>query len=282
MDNDIHKHYSRIRWILIIVLILNWAVAAAKMIFGFLSRCESMTADGLHSLSDGASNVIGLIGIALSSRPIDKDHPYGHKKYETFFSLGIAALLFFISFNLIKESISHLANPIIPEVYYRSFVIMIGTMIVNFGVMKYEYRRGVALNSDILIADSMHTKSDILTSLTVIIALVSIKLGYPILDPIATFIIALFIAYAAVGIVKEASKILCDSVAITNPKKISDIVLKIEGVKACHKIRTRGRPDDICVDLHVQVESTMHIDQAHKICYAIEEAVKHGIPEVSD
>ena len=96
------------------------------------------------------------------------------------------------------------------------------------------------------------------------------------------FIIALFIAYAAVGIVKEASKILCDSVAITNPKKISDIVLKIEGVKACHKIRTRGRPDDICVDLHVQVESTMHIDQAHKICYAIEEAVKHGIPEVSD
>lgn len=241
-----------------------------------------MTADGLHSLSDGASNVIGLIGIALSSRPIDKDHPYGHKKYETLFSLGIAALLFFISFNLIRESITRFANPIIPEVDYRSFLIMIGTMIINFGVMKYEYKRGTALNSDILIADSMHTRSDILTSFAVIIALVSIKLGYPILDPIATFVIALFIAYAAIEIVREASKILCDSVAITNPKKISDIVLKVEGVKACHKIRTRGRPDDICVDLHVQVESTMHIDQAHKICYAIEEAVKRGIPEIAD
>jgi len=282
MEENIHKHYIRIRWVLVIVLILNWAVAAAKMIFGILSRCESMTADGFHSLSDGASNIIGLIGIALSSRPIDKDHPYGHKKYETFFSLGIAALLFFVSFNLIRESISHFGHPFIPEVDYRSFSIMIVTMIINFGVMKYEYKRGTELNSDILVADSMHTKADIFTSFSVIIALISIKLGYPILDPIATFVIALFIAYAAVEIVRQASKILCDSIAITNPKKISDIVLKIEGVKACHKIRTRGRPDDICVDLHVQVESTMHIDQAHKICYAIEEAVKHGIPEVSD
>src|SRR3989338_11583059 len=98
--------YKHVRWVLIVVLALNWAVAAAKMLVGFLTRVESMAADGFHSLSDGTSNIIGLIGIALAARPVDRDHPYGHKKYETFFSLGIAAFLILVAFNLIRESFS--------------------------------------------------------------------------------------------------------------------------------------------------------------------------------
>lgn len=265
-----------------IVLILNWGVAFAKIFFGLLTRCQSMTADGLHSLSDGASNIVGLVGISLSARPVDWDHPYGHKKYETFFSLGIAALLILVSFNLARESITRLFHPVTAEVTLVSFAVMIFTLGINFVVMHYEYRQGKRLQSDMLVADSMHTRADILTSASVIIALVAIKIGYPVIDPIATFLIAIFIAFAALEIIKDASKVLCDTVAIIDIKRISGIVMGVKGVRACHKIRTRGRPDDIWIDMHVQVDPAMQMSQAHDVCYAIEEAVKRGIPEVTD
>lgn len=276
------SQYSRIRLVLIIVLVLNWAVAAAKMVIGLLTRVQSMTADGFHSLSDGTSNIIGLIGIALAARPVDEDHPYGHKKYETFFSLGIAALLLLVSFNLIRESFGRLFHPVAAEVNIVSFIVMIVTMAVNILVVRYEYKQGKELRSDLLIADSMHTKADIFTSFSVIVALVGIKLGFPIIDPIATLVISVFIGFAAFQIIKDASRILCDTVAIIDSKKIFDIVMSVKGVKACHKIRTRGRPDDINIDLHVQVDSAMHIDEAHKICYAVETALKNNIQEVTD
>ena len=136
--------------------------------------------------------------------------------------------------------------------------------------------------SDILISDSLHTKADIFTSLSVIVTLIAVKLGFPLVDPIVTIVISLFIAYAALGIIRQSSRVLCDTVAIVDVKKITDIVLGIKGVKTCHKIRSRGRPDDIKMDLHVQVEPDMHIDKAHKISYAIEEAIKKNIPEVTD
>lgn len=282
MTPSIKEHYDKVRLILLLVLLLNWMVALAKIIYGNFSNCKSMVADGLHSLSDGASNIIGLIGIHFACQPKDIDHPYGHKKYETLFSLAIACLLFILSFNLIKEAIGRLSNPIIPRIDIRNFIIMILTLAINFWVMIYERRRGEDLKSDFLISDSIHTKSDILISVSVIITLVVIKLGFSLLDPIATIIISLFIAYAGYQILKRGQAILCDTAAILDVRKITDIVLGIQGVRACHKIRTRGRSDDIHIDLHVQVKPDMHIDEAHKISYAIEETLKKGIPEITD
>ncbi len=282
MAKPIDEHYRTIRYVLLVILLLNWAVAAAKIIYGLLTRCASMTADGFHSLADGASNIIGLIGIALACQPKDTDHPYGHKKYETLFSLVIAALLFVVCFNLFKEGLKRILHPVIPEINITSFIVMLTTLAVNIWVMKYEYTKGKALQSDILISDSMHTRADIFTSLSVIIALVAVKIGLPIIDPIATIMISLFIAHAGWQITKESSAVLCDSAAILEDKKIVDIVLGVKGVKTCHKIRTRGRPDDIHVDLHVQVNPDMHVDNAHRVSYAIEGAIKQNIPNVTD
>jgi cation diffusion facilitator family transporter len=278
------EHYGKIIKVLLFILVLNWAVALAKIIYGLFSHCGSMTADGFHSLADGASNIIGIIGIHFACQPVDNDHPYGHKKYETFFSLGIAALLLILAFNLAKEGIGRFFHPGggSPQVDARSFIVMLLTMAVNFWVTHYERKKGQELHSDILISDAMHTTADIFTSISVIIALVVIKLGYPIFDPIVTVVISLFITHAAWEIIKHGSAILCDSVAMLDVEIISKIVLQVKGVKACHKIRTRGRPDDIHVDLHVQVSPGMHIQQAHDISYVIEDAIKKGIPEVTD
>jgi cation diffusion facilitator family transporter len=225
---------------------------------------------------------VGLVGIYLASRPKDEDHPYGHKKYETFFSLGIAFLLFLVAVGLVHESIGRFRSSTVPAIDIKSFIIMLATMATNFWVMRYERRNGTALKSDILVADSMHTGADMLVSLSVIVALVIIKAGYPVVDPIVALIIALFIAYTAFTITKHSSVILCDTAVIMDVKKIEDIVLAVKGVKSCHKIRTRGRPDDIYIDLHVQVSPNMPIKEAHKVSFAIEDAIKKGIPEITD
>jgi len=278
---DERKRYLIIRNVLIITLILNWSVSLAKIVYGLITKSISMTADGFHSLSDGTSNVICLIGIWFACRPVDKEHPYGHKKYETFTSLAIAALLFFISFNLLKEVIARFFKPVVPEVNVLSFVVMLATLMINIFVVFYERKKGKELKSDILITDSTHTKTDIYVSLSVIIALVSIKLGFNVIDLIAGIFISGLIAWAAIGIARESSYILCDGCTV-DTKLIADVVKKVQGVKRCHKIRARGRQDDIHVDLHVSVDNNMHVDKAHYISHKIQDDVKRQIEGVTD
>jgi cation diffusion facilitator family transporter len=272
---------AKIRETLIYVLILNWAVALAKIIFGYWTKSNSMSADGFHSFSDGSSNIVGLVGIWFASQPIDKEHPYGHKKYETFYSLTIAILLFMVSVAVIHTAIERFKNPVIPDVNFYSFIVMAVTIGINFAVMFYEYGVGRKLNSDILISDSLHTRADILTSFSVITALVAVKVGYPLIDPIASLIIAGFISYAAFDILRQGSRVLCDT-AVIDTTEIEKLVKSIEGVKTCHKIRTRGRIDDIFIDLHVLVKNDMHMDKAHDLSSRIEEAIKKRFPGVAD
>jgi cation diffusion facilitator family transporter len=278
---DSEERFQKIRLILIYILILNWGVAAAKLFYGWLTRSASMTADGFHSFSDGASNIIGLFGIWAASRPVDGTHPYGHKKFETLTSVIIAGLLFLVCFNVVREGVLRLLHPVIPEVNVKSFLVMGVTLAINIAVMTYEMKKGRALKSDILISDAMHTRADILTSSSVILTLLGIRMGYPILDPIASLIIAFFIGHAAVDILKESSRVLSDGVAIQK-EEIEKVVLSIKGVKECHRIRSRGRPDDIHIDLHVLVDPGMDIHKAHHLSYAIENKIKRDFRGVTD
>jgi len=270
-----------IKRILILVLFLNWLVAGAKLILGFFIKSISMIADGFHSFSDGASNIVGLIGISMASKPADKEHLYGHKKYETFASLIIAGILFLVVFNLLREAGRRFFNPLKPLVNIYSILVMLITLVINISVSQYEYKKGKQLNSDILISDSLHTLSDILTSLSVIIALIASKIGFPLVDIFSSLLIVLFITYAGLKILKETSKVLCDT-AVIETAKIEDIVRSVDEVLDCHKIRTRGRKDDIHMDLHVVVKPDMHMEKAHRISYEIEEKIKKAFPYVTD
>lgn len=281
-DSKRLEQFKRLRNILLLVLVLNWGVAAAKIAFGLLAHFSSMVADGFHSLSDGTSNIIGLIGIYISYQPVDPEHPYGHKKYETLFSMGIGMLLLFISFNVLREGFARFNNPVEAAIEPVTFAVMLITLGVNFLVMRYELTLGKKFKSDILVSDSMHTKADIFTSISVILALAVTKLGFPVVDPIVTVGISLFIAHAAWDIFRESSQVLCDSAVILDQNKISAIVLNVKGVKNCHRIRTRGRGDDIHVDLHVTVNPNMHVDEAHRISRIIEAELQKGIPGVTD
>lgn len=273
--------FKEIRRILIIILFFNWLVAFSKLIYGLVTKSAAMTADGVHSFADGASNIIGLVGIWAASKPVDEDHPYGHKKYETIATLGISVMLFLASFDIIKDSFLRLFHPVVTDVNIFSFGLMITGFLINAVVMKYEYKKGRELSSDMLVCDSIHTKSDMFVSSAVIVTLISTKLGFPIIDTLVAFIIGVLIAKAGFDILKKSSDVLCDGEAVEKAK-IARVVSGVFGVKAIHKIRTRGREDDVHVDLHVAVNTSMHVDAAHELSHRISDTLKEKIPGITD
>ncbi len=275
--------YIQIRNILALTLALNWGVALAKIIYGHATNSLAMFADGLHSLSDGSSNIIGLIGISVAARPRDVGHPYGHRKYETLASMAIAVALFLIAFNLIKESTHRLINReyLSPEANIFSFIVMGVTLSVNISVMIYEYRKGKELRSDFLVADSMHTFSDIFASLSVIVSLICVKMGIPVVDVIAGIIISLLIGYVGIDILKQSSRVLCDY-AVIDAQVIKDALADMREIIGCHRIRTRGRHDDIHIDLHITVDKNMPVGKAHDLSTAIEKLLREKFPGVTD
>ena len=143
------------------------------------------------------------------------------------------------------------------------------------------YKQGVSLRSQVLIADSMHTRSDIYVSLSVIVSLTAINLGFPMMDPLVALVIAFLIFKAGYGIIKESSRSLLDMSRIEE-KEICDLVMGIKGVKGCHKIRTRGSMGDIKVDMHLLVRSDMPLEDAHIITHMVSKKLKGEYKDISD
>ncbi|NLW22561.1 MAG: cation transporter [Tissierellia bacterium] len=271
------NNFKKVKIILFIILLVNLLVAMLKIIIGSIIKSSSMTADGFHSLSDGSSNIVGLIGVHYASKPEDENHPYGHHKFETLAGLFIAIMLFFVSGRVILGAIERFKNPIIPEVTMESLIVLIITLIINIVVSTTEYKKGKELNSQILISDSRHTKSDIFISLGVLVTLIGIKLGLPpIIDPMASLVVAAFIIHAGYEIFKETSDVLVDGVAI-DPEEIRDIVLGFDEVIDVHKIRSRGNINDLYIDLHIVVDSKLDVESSHKLVHDIEDAIKEKI-----
>jgi cation diffusion facilitator family transporter len=273
--------FKQIIRVQVIVLVLNLLVAMAKIIYGMITGSISMEADGFHSLMDGGGTLVGMLGIYMASRPPDESHPYGHGKLEQMAALIIAGLLMITGFEVAEGAVNRFLEQTSPQVTQLSFAIMLATMAVNLAVTTYEHRKGKELNSEILIADSLHTRSDIFVSLGVIVSLIAVKAGYFIIDVIGGIIIALLIVRAGYKIVKHTSNSLVDA-SMLETDIICQLALEMEGVEDCHNIRTRGTSDGIYVDLHVKVKKDMNIDRAHDIAHKVEEHIKSKVKGVRD
>lgn len=271
----------QVAWVLWVVLGLNWAVALAKILLGLATRSIAVTADGLHSFSDGASNIIGLVAIRIARHPADEDHPYGHQKYETLASTAIAFLLFLVAFRVYKEALSGFLNPEPMRVSALSFVVMGVTLVVNIFVVAYERRAAKRLNSDLLRSDSSHTLTDVFVTLSVLAALLGTKMGIPYLDAGFSLVIATVIIVTALGILKQSSDVLCDK-AVLDAAEVKRIVMSLEGVRDCHEIRTRGQADVVYLDLHVLVDNEMTVLVSHEVANRIEKNLRQAFPVVHD
>jgi cation diffusion facilitator family transporter len=273
-----HQHVSVV---LVRVLLLNLAVAGAKLVFGYATGAVSIVSDGFHSLTDSASNIMGLIGLRLAHRPPDQDHPYGHRKYETLAAAGIFVFLLLVVVEVVETSISRLLRGATPEVTGFSFLVMLATLGTNLLVVRYESRRGRELNSELLLADAAHTRSDVLTSVAVLVSLTAVRLGYPILDPLGALLIAVFIARTGYHIGLETGGILSDRVVL-DEDDIRRVVVSVPDVIGCHHIRTRGSLDHTFLDLHVWFRGDATLFEAHRVSHVVKDRLMQKYPHIAD
>jgi cation diffusion facilitator family transporter len=276
------SRYEAVSRVLIRVLALNLGVALAKIWFGYTSGAISILSDGFHSLTDAASNVVGLVGVRAASQPPDADHPYGHRKYETVAAGAITLFLLIVVVEVLRNAISHLTGRApAHQISGVSFVVMIATLVVNLIVIAYESRAAERLGSEVLLADSMQTKGDVWTSVAVIAALAGARQGLPVLDPLAAVVVTGFIAYSGYQIARTTTGILSDRVVIADTD-LEAVVLGVPGVLGCHQIRTRGSADHVFLDLHVWLHPDMRLTDAHDLSHVVKDRLMARYPQIAD
>jgi len=274
------RDLSRIRRVLIVTMLLNFLAMGVKVSGGLLSGALSVIADGLDSLFDGLSNVVGLAGLYAAAKPPDAKHPYGHRKFETLAALGISFLLFLTCWQLFQSAWRRLEQPLTPQVNLWVVAAMLLSMAIQAITSWYELGQGRRLQSELLVADAYHTRASILVSLSVLGGLGMVKLGYTRADPILAAFVALVIAKIGVDILRETLPVLVDQAAI-DPRRIAEVVQSVEGVESFHRVRSRGAEGGAAVDLHVRVSPTKTVQEADAIASEVRRRLLE-LEQVSD
>jgi cation diffusion facilitator family transporter len=274
--------YADVSVVLSRVLVLNLTIAIAKIVFGYASGAISILSDGFHSLTDAASNGVGLVGVRVAGRPPDADHPYGHRKFETVAAAALTVFLGLLFVEVLRNAFNHLSGRTVPhEFSIASVLVMVATVGVNLFVVSYESHEADRLGSEVLLADAIQTRGDVWSSITVIGALVGARLGWPILDPLAALVVAGFIGYAGYQIARATTRILSDRMVIAE-SDIERVVLSVPRVLGCHQIRTRGSSDHVFLDLHVWLPRDMHLMDAHAISHVVKDRLMARYPQIAD
>jgi len=273
----VRDNRATVRKVLLITLILNILVMSLKAIVGWWTGSLSLQADALHSVTDGANNILGLVASRFSSPQPDRDHPYGHLKFEAVGALGIAAFLGIACFEILQSAVERLLNGgelvrISPSELWL-LLIVLG---INIFVAFYERTVGQRVGSPILIADAKHTMSDVWVTITVIAGLVGIWQGNILnlpqlqwLDVAFAFPVALLVFTSGWSVLKENLPWLVDEMAIA-PEAIYDLVMQVPGVVNCHDIASRGVVGrQVFIEMHLIVDA-IDVETAHKITEQVE------------
>ena len=258
------RDYANIQRVLLITFFLNLVAAIAKLGVGIGTATLSLIADGLDTLFDGLSNIIGLVAVRISSQPPDKEHPYGHRKFETLAALFIAAALFITAWELGSSAVNRLLNPQPITFQWISVAALLVGSVVQAITGVWELRKAQQLSSEVLRADARHTLASIGVSATVLMGLVLVWLGFDWADPVVAFMVALFIAKIGVDTVRENVPALVDRAPISEDN-IGAIVASVQGVESFHRIRSRGPNDHVAIDLHVRVAPNLSMQDANAI-----------------
>lgn len=262
--------------------IVNLLLTAIKIIAGVVGKSGAMIADGIHSLSDLASDIVVLIFVPIAGKAKDKDHQYGHGKFETLATLVVSLILMVVAIRLVASSaksiISALSGNILPKPGYIALAAAI-ISIVSKEIL-YQYTALVARRTDSSVckANAWHHRSDALSSIGSLLGIGgAVILGnkWTILDPVAAVIIGLMILFVAIKMAKAPIEELMEkSLDEETEREITDIILATEGVQNMHNLKTRRNGQSKIIDCHIRVKRTISIVEAHDIATNVEKNLK--------
>ena len=255
----------------ITTLILNIIIATSKFVIGTLLKWPTLAADGLHTFSDGLTNIIALVSIRFASKPKDENHPYGHGRIESLAMLVIVAFLVYLSVEVLSKGITQILNPV-PITYNPLMIVM---LVVAFSfditVVSIKFIVGRKHHHRLLLADAKHSLSDMMSTVLVAAsALFVVGLGFdPRFDGVLSILIGLLIFRIAIEVFKESAKELLDE-AILTPERIEAIVLTHPLVHSIHEVRSRLSGKIIYLDFHAQCDPELTLITTHTLVHDLE------------
>lgn len=263
----------------IISIILNCLLTLIKFISGVISKSSAMISDSVHSLSDVLSTFVVIIGVKISNKKADSDHPYGHERIECVSAIILSGMLFIIGaligINGIKN-VTNSSNLVMPGVL--ALIASIISIISKEAMYQYTIRVSKKINSAALKADAWHHRSDALSSIGSFIGILGSRLGFKIFDPLASVIISLCIIKVSIDIFKDAiDKMVdksCDKEVID---KVISVIEKNESVKNIDDIKTRQFGNNAYVDVEISVDENLLLKDAHKVAEEIHNSVENEI-----
>jgi len=261
---------AQVRRVILLEGSANAAVLLAKLAVGFSTGSLAVLGDALHSLTDLANNLVAWFVVRLSAEPPDRDHPYGHRKFETLAVFGLASLMTVLGLELALRAVQRESTPIARDGW--ALGVMLSVLCVNFAVATWQGRWARRLRSDILLADARHTFSDVLVTIAVIVCWQLASRGIPWLDSVFALGVSLLVLYLAYGLFARAIPVLVDQAAI-EPERVTPIVLAIPGVRGVKDIRTRHAGNAVTLDLVVMVDGELTTRAAHAIADRVEAAL---------
>lgn len=263
----------------VISIILNCLLTLIKFISGVISKSSAMISDSVHSLSDVLSTFVVIIGVKISNKKADSDHPYGHERIECVSAIILSGMLFIIGaligINGIRN-VTNSSNLVMPGVL--ALIASIISIISKEAMYQYTIRVSKKINSAALKADAWHHRSDALSSIGSFIGILGSRLGFKIFDPLASVIISLCIIKVSIDIFKDAiDKMVdksCDKEVID---KVISVIEKNESVKNIDDIKTRQFGNKAYVDVEISVDENLLLKDAHKVAEEIHSSVENEI-----
>ena len=261
---------SGVRRVLSGILIANLVVVAVKFAVGLKTNSLAVFGDALQSSVDSANNLFAIFVVRVAAKAPDEEHPYGHAKFETLGALLIALLLALSIFELVRGAIARLvAGAPTPDVSRTALVLLAGTLVINIAVVWFETRAGRRLGSDLLLADALHTRTDVFITLGVLGGLALARSGLAWADPTLALIVAVLVGRAGYLILRRSLPALVDERAFDR-STIQQEAEQVEGVVSAYAIRSRRAGDRRFAELTIAVDGNSNVASAHRIADQVE------------
>lgn len=262
----------------------NVLLSVVKLLAGLLAHSGAMISDAVHSLSDVFSTVIVMIGVKIANKDADTNHPYGHERFECIASIMLSVFLLFTGLMIGYNGVRSILDGSYTELDIPGRLALFAailSIVVKEGMFQYTKIYAKKINSDALMADAWHHRSDALSSIGALVGIAMARAGFPIADPIASVIICLFIGNAAYEIFKSAvDKLVDKSCDESTEREMKEKVMNVRGVMGLSQLTTRVFGSRIYVDLEIECQGELSLNESHDIAEEVHDCIEENFPEV--
>lgn len=284
-DNVTDAEFQRVaNRVSIITIIGNLALSVVKLLAGIIAHSNAMISDAVHSASDVFSTFVVIIGIKLASKKPDKEHPYGHERMECVAAIILAIVLFITGLGIGMEALKNVLQGNYSDLQVPGILALIAaivSIVSKEGMYWYTRYNAKKIDSSALMADAWHHRSDAFSSIGALIGIGGARLGFPIMDSIASLVIFVFIVKAAFDIFKDAmDKMVDHSCDEETEKQIYDCVMENEHVMAIDLLHTRIFGNKVYVDVEIQVDGSITLQEAHDIAETVHDDIERNFSKV--